>query len=144
VAHRERVGDAKPAGERIGEATLPSVNGHQFVATDLAKALQPKVGASGESMPPLILLFDRLLKVPTMTQEAGRRLVMDQLRPEMADAVAYFPQTRLHLLSLLRTAMNYPGGVEELLTAVRLVEGNSTPIRLLDETVEELLAGRPD
>jgi hypothetical protein len=40
--------------------------------------------------------------------------------------------------------MNYPGGVEELLTAVRLVEGNSKPIRLLDETVADLLAARLD
>lgn len=112
-----------------------------MVAIDLGEALQFK---QGEGTPPLILLFDRLLEVPTITQEAGRRLVMDQLRPEMANAVPYFAQSRLHILSLLRTCMNYPGGVEELLTAVRLVEGNSTPIRLLDETVAGLLAARLD
>lgn len=90
---------------------------------------------------PLTTLVDRLLAVPTVAQEAGRRLVMDHLRPEMANAVPYFPQPRHHVFSLVRTCLNYPGGIEELLTVVRFLEGpDSTPIRLLNETVADLVA----
>lgn len=111
----------------------------------LAKVPRTKEGSSGaEAQPLILLLFDRLIAVPTITQEGSRQLVIAQLRPEMANAVPYFAQGRLHLLSLIKTCMNYPGGVEELVSAVRLVEGPSIQGRQLDETVAELLAAYTD
>ncbi len=88
----------------------------------------------------LATFVDALLAIPTVRQESGRRLLLDHLRPEMANAVPYFPQTRHHVFSLVRTCMNYPGGLDELLSAVRELEGASIPVRRLDETVTRLLA----
>ncbi|MEV4316813.1 hypothetical protein [Actinocrispum sp. NPDC049592] len=88
----------------------------------------------------LTTFVDALLAIPTVRQESGRRLLLDHLRPEMANAVPYFPQTRHHVFSLVRTCMNYPGGLDELLAAIRELEGASIPVRRLDETVTRLLA----
>jgi hypothetical protein len=93
---------------------------------------------------PLTTLVDRLLAIPTVAQEAGRRLLIDHLRPEMANAVPYFSQSRHHVFSLVRTCMNYPGGVEELLSTIHLLEGESTPVRRLDETVADLISRPPE
>jgi hypothetical protein len=116
------------------------------VAEDrLTKVLRTKESdSSGRWQPALTTLVDRLLAIPTVAQEVGRRLLMDHLRPDMASAVPYFPQSRHHVFSLVRTCMNYPGGVDELLSVVRMLEGESTPVRRLNETVAELLSRPPD
>ena len=111
----------------------------------LTKVLQIKESDSlGTRQPALTTFVDRLLAIPTVAREAGRRLLMDHLRPDMANAVPYYSETRHHVFSLVRTCMNYTGGVEELLSVVRLLEGESTPVRRLNETVAELLARAPE
>jgi hypothetical protein len=88
----------------------------------------------------LMKFVDALLAIPLMRHEPGRYLLMDYLRPEMADAILYFPQSRYHVFSMVRTCMNFPGGLAELLSLVRALEGGSTLLQRLDETVTELLA----
>jgi hypothetical protein len=92
----------------------------------------------------LSVLVDALLAVPVVAHENGRRLLLDQLRPQLANAVPYSPQARLHVFSLLRTCMDYEHGLDELLTVVRQLEGDSTPARQLDDTIAELLSQLPD
>lgn len=38
--------------------------------------------------------------------------------------------------------MNYPGGVEELLSTIHFLEGEPAPVQRLDETVAELIGQR--
>jgi hypothetical protein len=40
--------------------------------------------------------------------------------------------------------MDYEHGLDELLTVVRQLEGDSTPARHLDDTIAELLSQLPD
>ncbi len=91
----------------------------------------------------LSVLVDALLAVPVVAQENGRRLLLDQLRPQLANAVPYCPQARLHVFALLHTCMDYEHGLDELLTVVRQLEGDSIPAKQLDETVAELLSQLP-
>jgi hypothetical protein len=135
-----RLGDPTEVTEAASNGRPPS---HMDVGEDrLTQVLRANESdSSGRSQPPLTTLVDRLLAIPTVAQEASRRLLMDHLRPDMANAVPYFPQTRLHVFSLVRTCMNYPGGVEELLSTVRFLEGESSaPVLRLNEAVAELLA----
>jgi hypothetical protein len=123
---------ATPAGsspQQVDHGKDQLTNALRIEESDSSRARQPA----------LIALVERLLAIPTVAQEAGRRLLMDHLRPDMANAVPYFSQARHHVFSLVRTCMNYDGGVEELLSVVRFLEGESTPVRRLDETVAELL-----
>jgi hypothetical protein len=92
----------------------------------------------------LSVLVDALLAVPVVAQENGRRLLLDQLRPQLANAVPYSPSARLHVFALLRTCMDYDHGLDELLTVVRQLEGDSIPAKQLDHTVAELLSQLPD
>jgi hypothetical protein len=88
----------------------------------------------------LAALVDALLGIPTMASESGRRLLMDNLRPEVANAVAYHAQPRHHVFSLVNTCLRYDYGIEELLGVVRQLEGDGPAVRALDATVAALLA----
>lgn len=88
----------------------------------------------------LATLVDALLEIPTMISESGRRLLMDGLRPEVANAVPYHPQARLHVFSLVNTCLRYDYGIEELLDVVRDLQGDCPSVRALDATVAALLA----
>jgi hypothetical protein len=91
----------------------------------------------------LAALVDALLEIPTVASESGRRLLLDSLRPEVANAVPYHAQTRLHVFSLVNTCLRYDYGIEELLTVVRQLEGDGPAVRALDATVAAL-AGSGD
>jgi hypothetical protein len=88
----------------------------------------------------LAALVDALLQFPMMASESGRRLLMDSLRPEVANAVPYHPQARLHVFSLVNTCMRYDYGIEELLDTVRQLADDDPAVRTLDATVAALLA----
>ncbi|QUQ62449.1 effector-associated domain 2-containing protein [Kutzneria sp. CA-103260] len=87
----------------------------------------------------LTALVDALLAVPFVASESGRRLLLDNLRAEVANAVAYHPQARLHVFSLVNTCACYDYGIEELLGTVHELEGESPAVRALDATVAALL-----
>jgi hypothetical protein len=91
----------------------------------------------------LMTFVDALLAIPTVGRESSRRVLLEQLRPEIANAVPYSPQSRHHVLGLVTTCMNYQGGLDELLGLVRDLEGESVPVRQLDETVARLITARP-
>jgi Effector-associated domain 2 len=135
-------------GDTTG-AALAATNGDSSSQVDvledrLTKVLRgQEVEVSGNRQSALAAFVNSLLEVPTVAQEVGRRLVIDHLRPEIGNAIPYFSQSRHHVFSLVRTCMNYPGGVEELLAVVRLLEGESTPVRQLDATIAQLLAKSP-
>jgi len=81
-----------------------------------------------------------LMAVPTVGQEDGRRILLQHLRPEIAGAVPYSPRSRHHVFNLVRTCMDYQGGLDELLSVIHFLEGESLPVRRLDQTVADLLA----
>jgi hypothetical protein len=135
--------------DTAGAAVTPA-NGQSSSQLNVAEDRLTKILRAGESnysgsrQSALAMLVDCLLAIPTIGQEAGRRLLIDHLRPEMANAVPYFAQSRHHVFSIVRTCMNYPSGVEELLSVVRLLEGDSMSVRHLNDTVTELIARSPD
>jgi hypothetical protein len=142
LAWIRRLGD--PAGEAVAASNGHFLSHMDVVEDPLTQVLRAKETDASGRQPALTTLVDRLLAIPTVAQEASRRLLMDHLRSDMANAVPYFAQSRHHVFSLVRTCMNYPGGVEELLSAVRLLEGESAPVLRLDATIAELLAQQSD
>ena len=103
----------------------------QVLVADRRRPRKPQIG--------LTALVEALLAVPFMASESGRRLLLDTLRPEIANAVAYYPQARLHVFSLVNTCVRYDNGIEELLGAVHELEGECPAVRALDATVAALL-----
>jgi hypothetical protein len=103
----------------------------QVLVSDRRQARKTQVGL-GE-------FVDALLAVPFMATESGRRLLLDHLRPEVANAVAYQPQARQHVFSLVSTCLRYEYGIEELLSLVHMLEGDGPAVRALDAKVAVLL-----
>jgi hypothetical protein len=118
-----------------------SVNGVRHTSTDrLADVL---LNTNSTRRASLMTFVDALLAIPTVGRESSRRVLLEQLRPEIANAVPYSPQSRHHVLGLVTTCMNYQGGLDELLELVRDLEGPSMPVRQLDETVARLITAGP-
>lgn len=88
-------------------------------------------------------IVDALVEVPSMRDEASRRLVLDLLRPEMADEVPHDPRTRPQVVALLRVCLRFEDGLADLLTTVRRVDGDALPVRRFEAIARKWLANHP-
>jgi class 3 adenylate cyclase len=86
------------------------------------------------SMEIFFAVVEALESVPCMRTEDTRQLLIEQLRPAIASAVRYYPQRRAHVVSIVRTCLDYQGGLHELLAAISgLEQDGSMPVqRLVD------------
>ncbi|WP_157767765.1 effector-associated domain 2-containing protein [Actinosynnema pretiosum] len=80
-------------------------------------------------------VVDALLAVPSVHDEASRRFLLDVLSARIRDAVPHHPRTRFHVHALVRTCAGYEGGLAELLSAVRELEGDSEAVRRAEVVV---------
>jgi hypothetical protein len=70
-----------------------------------------------------------------MTLPDGRNDVLAQIRSDIAGSVPRRSDTKSDVMNIIRTATNYPGGLEELLWHVRYYEGRSTPWRGVEKYI---------
>ena len=91
----------------------------------------------------LFEITDRLLAIPVMADAAGREQVVGTLRSEVSTRIPRRSQARLDTYSIVRTCLDFPEALQELLIAVRAFAGDSVQMRMLDETIARLVAG-PD
>ena len=92
----------------------------------------------------IVDLVDALLRVPSIRDESGRRLVLSRLRQEIAHAVPHQQRARLHVFELVRTCQDFNGGLADLLRVLRELEGDSIPVRHSAEALRRLAEERPD
>ncbi|MCO5988912.1 hypothetical protein NE235_22665 [Actinoallomurus spadix] len=97
-------------------------------------AVAPVGGAVAPAGEGDVLALVRALEaVPSLADDAGRTSVIGQLRRDIAATVRYDARARLHLLGLVRTCDDHPGGVRELIEVLTFVEGDSLPMRRVRE-----------
>lgn len=90
-------------------------------------------------------VVDVLELVPSMVNTQTRAMVVDQLRPDISSAIQYHPQRRVHVAAILRTCLDYGGGVAELVSLLRVMEQDaSLPLQRLVGTLDRLLPGVMD
>jgi hypothetical protein len=87
----------------------------------------------------LFAIVDALEAIPCLRSEYSRAMVLDQLPSAISGSIPHHPQRRAHLMNILRSCLNYDGGLRKLLAVVTLFEqdGSITVRRLthlLDET----------
>lgn len=115
-SHRRFHADLKRLADRLVEM-IPTLD----------RGARPQLGR-----PSLVELVDALEDVPCMRAHDTRSQVVGQLRPAIAGAIPYFAQRRAHVLSILRTCMDYEQGLAELLTRISDMESeDSIPLRRL-------------
>lgn len=90
--------------------------------------------------PPEIVdrLTDALLQVPAVADDDSRRMVLQMLPADIRLAIPYSRIGRIHVLGMVATSWNYQDGLQSLVRAVRLVEGDSRPMGELDAVILEL------
>jgi hypothetical protein len=76
-------------------------------------------------------LVAALEAVPCLHHEDTRNLVVSQLRPAIAGNVRYSPQRRIHAMNIIRTCLDYEGGLTELIATIIAFEGETVPLRQL-------------
>lgn len=86
----------------------------------------------------LYSLVEALEAIPCLATDNDRAIVLSMLRPAIAGAIRYSPQRRLHTMNIVRTCLDYEGGLAEMLTAIRQIEGESIPARQLTAIAQEL------
>lgn len=96
----------------------------------------PHPTPSGDALGTLV---DALLAVPSVRDETGRRLVLSMMRPEIAQAVPHHQRARLHVIELVRTCLDYDGGLDDLLRVLRELEGESIPVHRSEEAARALV-----
>ncbi len=83
-------------------------------------------------------LVDGMLAVPAVADDESRREVLHLLRSGMRDAIPRSPRPRLQVLMMLRTCQAYENGIPELIQAIRFIEGDTLPMRQLDQLIVSL------
>lgn len=99
-------------------------------------------GPDGPDVVPPMAVFevvDRMLDVPLMASEQGREQVMGVLRREVAGAVPRQATARMDVYAIVTTCLDYPGGLRELLMAIKGLAGESMAVLRLEQTIARVL-----
>ena len=92
------------------------------------------------SVPKKIRLADELLSIPVVRDRDSRRMLLELLPRQIADAVPYNGKDRLHVINLVNTCLDYDGGLQHLITAIQALDGGTTPYARAIRLVKELSA----
>ena len=81
-------------------------------------------------------LVEAMLAVPCIRNSESRRLLLEMFpRREIADLVPYHGNDRLDIIALARTCQRYAGGLNDLLSTVRLLAGQSPEVERLADLI---------
>jgi hypothetical protein len=104
-----------------------------------ASAAQPPAGAGPAGRATRVDLLAPVLKaileVPSMGDYSARMAILTSLSPRIRDAIPRSAIARVEMMNTIRTCQNYAGGMQELVAAIRMIEGDSEPIRNLDDAI---------
>ena len=86
----------------------------------------------------LVRDVDALEALPCLATDHDRATLLSLLRPAISGAIRYSPQRRLHTMNIVRTCLEYEGGLAEMLTTIHEMEGESIPARQLSAITRDL------
>ncbi|MCX4423267.1 effector-associated domain 2-containing protein [Streptomyces mirabilis] len=83
-------------------------------------------------------LVGALTALPTVSDRTTLALVLGSINPAVAAMSPRTPALRPDVFGILRTCLRYPGTLDQLLEAIRLMEGDSAGVARMDEEAVEL------
>lgn len=83
-------------------------------------------------------LVTALIALPTISDRTGLALVLDSIDPVVSAMSPRSPALRPDMFGILRTCLRYRGTLDQLLEAIRLVEGDSVGVARMDQEAVEL------
>lgn len=87
-------------------------------------------------------VIDAMKRVPAFSDYNARNAIINMLHPDIQGAISRSPIPAIEMVNTVKTCANYTGGLNELLAAIRIVEGDSEPMRELEQAIAAL--GRHD
>ncbi|MER6331187.1 trypsin-like peptidase domain-containing protein [Streptomyces sp. NPDC001034] len=109
---------------------------------DGAEGRRPVTGLAGlpSDLPlrELSELVDALTAVPALRSGNGMALVLDSISDRVAANSPRDPRLRMDVYGIVRTCLRYPGTLDQLLEAVRLLEGPSAEVDRMDGAAARL------
>ncbi len=100
-------------------------------------------GIMARQVPPTMIfeMVESFLDVPVVADTRGREQLVLALRKEIAAVIPRFPEARMDVWSILRTCLDFPAGLADLMDAVRLFAGDSLAVCDLERVVARLISG---
>jgi hypothetical protein len=86
-------------------------------------------GGAAAGGAPLFALVEALTSLPSLIDDGGRSALVGLLPTALAAGAQHDPRPRIHLFNLVLACLDHEGGLADLLTALRLMEGDSLPMR---------------
>lgn len=83
-------------------------------------------------------LAGALLACPAISDSQTRQAIVDDLPDFIEDKIKRYPAGRADVISIIKTCMRYEKGIQALIDAVHLYEGDSLPMRQVQETWEAI------
>ena len=85
-------------------------------------------------------LVDRLLDLDVMADPVSRANIIRRLRKGLATSISYDPSSRPHVVNIITRSLDYPGGLAELMEAVKLYVNPTDPVLVKAELAARRLA----
>jgi hypothetical protein len=88
----------------------------------------------------LFHMVDDLLAVPQLRNERGRDQVVGALPAAIAGAIPRSAEARADLFAIVKTCLDYHGGLQRFLQAIHGFFGESMAVQRLDQTIARMLS----
>ncbi|MEU9730841.1 hypothetical protein [Streptomyces sp. NPDC048002] len=83
-------------------------------------------------------LVTALTEIPSVSDRDALTLILDSIDPVISAMTPRSPALRPDVFNILRTCLRYRGTLDQLLEAIRWVEGDSTGVARMDQEAVEL------
>jgi Effector-associated domain 2 len=83
-------------------------------------------------------IVNALLEIPTMYDTDARSVILNMLPRGIRDSIPRSSLPRVQVYNIVRVCPNHENGLRDLVRAIRSVEGDSVPMRELDNLILEV------
>ncbi len=90
------------------------------------------------SLPQIMPLIQKLIECTYIKDPESRQVIIDSLSPQITHAVRYHSNIQIHITYLVKTCLNYEGGIDELLDILQIYEKDSRQMQNVKATWDKL------
>ncbi len=123
-----------------GKPTAPTTTTTADWAQTLA-ALAEGITAGQVPVAAMFEMVEAFLGVTVVADSHGRDQLVLALRKDIAAVIPRYPEPRLDMWSILRTCIDFPAGLTELMNVVWMLAGDCLAVRNLQDVVVRLISG---
>lgn len=109
------------------------------VVSGAGQRAEPSFGAPEVGVTGLFELVEYALGIPAMLTERGRDQVVEVLPPTIAVVIPRNNDARSDVYQILRTCLDYPGGLQYFVQAIKVFFGGSMAVTRLEQAVARML-----